>query len=36
MNSRTTLPDLYCVHGQGDVDEVGVGKSGQEADAPAD
>ena len=34
--SRSTISCLYCVHDQGDVDEVGVGKGGQEADAPAD
>ena len=33
---RSTIPDLHCVHDQGDVAEVGVGQGGQEADAPAE
>ena len=33
---RSPISDLYCVHDQGDVVEVGVGQGGQEADAQTD
>ena len=34
--SRSSISDLYSVHHQGDVAEMGVGEGGQKADAPAD
>ena len=33
---RSPISDMYCVHDQGDVVEVGVGQGGQEADAQTD